>query len=190
MIDKIENWDNVEANYGDVKRITAGGYVCVILACTIETSKNNKQMLVVNFDIAEGDFKGFYKEQYKNAPRDNNNPVEPKWRGKYYLLLEGDNYEGRLKAFITSVEESNEGYVWDWNEASLKGKQFGAIFRDEEYVYNGEIRTIAKIWQVRSAKTIRTNEFEIPRKKELPVDEKQELDNSLSIPASDDQLPF
>ena len=190
MINKIDNWDKVEANYGESKRITAGGYVCVIMACKVETSSTNKQMLVVNFDIAEGDFKGYYMEQYKNAPRDNNNPKEPKWRGKYYLLLEGDNYEGRLKAFTTSLEESNQGYTWDWNEENLKGKQFGAIFRDEEYVSNGEIRTVAKIWQVRSAKTIRTNEFEIPKKKELSDDQLDKLDKSYAVPESDVQLPF
>ena len=57
------------------------------------------KMLVINFDIAEGEFKDWYLNKYKSAPRDANNPVEPKWQGKYYLLLEGEGYEGRLKAF-------------------------------------------------------------------------------------------
>ena len=193
MINRIENWDKVEANYGEVKRLKADGYICIILACKQEQSNSGKKMLVVNFDIAEGDFKGFYMDRYKNAPRDNNNPVEPKWQGKYYIVLEGEGYEGRLKAFTTSIEESNAGYTWDWNEENLKGKLFGGIFREEEYVYNGEIRSNVKLWQIRSTKTIREGNFEVPRKKELPEDEKKANNASLDatfIPVTDDNLPF
>ena len=194
MINKIENWDKIEANYGEGKRLKAGGYICVILACKKEQSqKTGKEMLVVNFDIAEGDYKGFYMERYKNAPRDNANPVEPKWQGKYYIVLEGEGFEGRLKAFITSIEESNQGYTWDWNEDNLKGKTFGGIFREEEFIYNNEVRTNVKLWQVRSTKTIKNGDFEIPRKKELPAEEKNNNNASLDatfIPVTDANLPF
>ena len=193
MINKIENWDKVEANYGEGKRLTAGGYVCVVYSCKQEESKTSgKKMLVVNFDICEGDFKNFYLNKYKNAPRDEANPVEPKWQGKYYIVLEGEGYEGRLKAFTTSIEESNAGYTWDWNEEGLKGKQFGGIFRDEEYIYNGEVRTNAKLWQVRSVKKIKDGEFEVPRKKELPEEEKNKLNAPFDTfqPVTDDDLPF
>lgn len=193
MINKVENWDKVPANYGDYKRVTAGGYVCKVLACRIENSKTTgKKMLVVNFDIAEGDFKDFYLERYKAIPRDQNNPQEPKWQAKYYILLEGEGYEGRLKAFITSVEESNENYVWDWNEEHLQGKLFGGIFREEEYIYNGEVRTNAKLWQVRSVKKIREGEFDIPRKKELSEEERNKLNAPFDnfTPATEDDLPF
>lgn len=189
MINKVENWDKVPANYGDYKRVTAGGYVCKIIACQKEKSKTGKEMLVVNFDIAEGDFKDFYFEKYKNTPRNQNNPQEPKWGGKYYILLEGENYEGRLKAFITSVEESNIGYTWDWNEQNLKGKLFGGIFREEEFEYNGQILSNAKIWQVRSVATIRNGEFEVPRKKEY-VPSTQEVATQMFQPITDDDLPF
>lgn len=193
MINKIDNWDKVEANFGEPKRLSAGGYICVILACKQEKSKNGKEMLVVNFDIAEGEFEGFYMDKYKNAPRDNNNPVEPKWKGKYYIVLEGEGYEGRLKAFTTSIEESNEGYTWDWNEENLKGKRFGGIFREEEFVYNGEVLTNAKLWQVRSVKKIIDGDFEIPRKKELSEEEKNKLNapfDNFVQPVTDDDLPF
>jgi len=198
MINKIENWDKVEANYGEFKRLSAGGYICKVMACKQETSKSSgKKMLVVNFDIAEGDFKDFYLERYKNAPRDNNNPVEPKWSGKYYIVLEGDGYEGRLKAFTTSLEESNPNYIWDWNEETLQGKLFGGIFREEEFVYNGEIRTNAKLWQVRSTKAIREGNFEIPKKKEISDDERERIEeqsnapfNNYNAPLTEDDLPF
>lgn len=194
MINKIENWDKVEANFGEPKRLSAGGYVCVVYSAKKEKSKNtDKEMLVINFDIAEGEFKGFYMNRYKNAPRDNGNPVEPKWQGKYYIVLEGEGYEGRLKAFTTSIEESNQGYTWDWNEENLKGKLFGGIFREEEYLYNGEIRTNAKLWQVRSVKKIKDGDFVIPKKKEVADDVKENLNapfNNFVQPVTDDDLPF
>ena len=194
MINKIENWDKVEANYGEAKRLKAGGYICIILAVKQEKSQNSgKEMLVINFDIASGEYKNFYMDKYKNAPRDEKNPVEPKWQGKYYIVLEGEGYEGRLKAFITSIEESNQGYTWDWNEESLRGKMFGGIFREEEFLYNGEVRTNAKLWQVRSVKTITDGDFEIPRKKELSTNETASNNASLDatfIPVTDDSLPF
>ena len=39
MIKKIENWDKIEANYGEGKRLIAGGYICKILAVMKEKSK-------------------------------------------------------------------------------------------------------------------------------------------------------
>lgn len=194
MINKIENWDKVEANFGEGKRLKAGGYVCVVLAVKKEKSqKSGKEMLVINFDIASGEYKNFYMDKYKNAPRDEKNPAEPKWSGKYYIVLEGEGYEGRLKAFITSIEESNQGYTWDWNEESLRGKMFGGIFREEEFLYNGEVKTNAKLWQVRSVKTITEGNFEIPRKKELSPDETASNNASLDatfVPDESVNLPF
>lgn len=194
MINKVENWDKVEANFGEGKRLTAGGYICIVYSAKQEESKTSgKKMLVINFDIADGEFKNFYLNKYKNAPRNEQNPVEPKWQGKYYIVLEGDGYEGRLKAFTTSIEESNAGYIWDWNEENLKGKLFGGIFREEEYIYNGEVRCNAKLWQVRSTKTIKDGEFEIPRKKEVPEDAKESLNapfDSFANDATNDDLPF
>ena len=193
MINKIANWDNVAPDYGEGKRLKADGYVCKVMAVKMEQSKAGNEMMVVNYDIAEGDFKDFFMERYKNAPRDQNNPQEPKWSGKYYIVLNTDGYEGRLKAFTTSIEESNPGYTWDWNEENLRSKLFGGIFREEEYIYNGEVRTSVKLWQPRSTKTIKEGKFEIPRKKEIPEEEKCKLnapfDNNYGQP-NNDELPF
>lgn len=196
MINKIENWDSVEPNYGERKTLKPGGYICQVIATAIEKSKNGNDMLVINFDIAEGDDKGYYMKRYKEAPRTNG--TEPKWGGKYYIVIDVEGYEGRLKAFTTSLEESNPGYKWDWNEENIKGKLMGGIFREEEYISNGEIRTSCKLWQVRSVATIRSGEFEVPRKKEISDDEREKIEERTSapftaeafVPVTDDDLPF
>ena len=150
-------------------------------------------MLVINYDIAEGDYKGFYMDKYKNStPRSDNEPI--KWQGKYYQMLEGDNWESRFKGLITSIEESNEGYKWNEDEASLKGKLFGGIFGEEEYLSNnGDIRTNTKLRWIRSTKKIRDGEFEVPSKRELPEEEKAKSNapfDQFSQPVSEDDLPF
>jgi hypothetical protein len=58
-----------------------------------------------------------------------------------------------LKAFITSVENSNNGFSYDWNKEvdQLKGKKVGLVFGLEEYTNSdGETKTIAKLNQFRS----------------------------------------
>lgn len=152
-------------------------------------------MLVINFDIAEGENKGFYMDKYKNStPRSDSEPI--KWQGKYYLMLEGDSWEQRFKGFITSIEESNEGFKWNaevGDEQTLKGKLFGGLFGEEEYSYNGEIRTNTKLRYVRSTKTIKDGNYEIPKKREISDDERERLNNSLDTtyaPITNDDLPF
>lgn len=35
------------------------------------------------------------------------------------------------------IESSNQGYKWDWNESSLRGKLFGGVFGEKEYEIDG-----------------------------------------------------
>ena len=149
-------------------------------------------MLVVNFDIAEGEYKSFYMDKYKNStPRPDNEPI--KWQGKYYLMLEGENWQERFKGFITSIEESNEGYKWNaevGDEQSLKGKLFGGIFGEQEYLYNGELRTNVRLRWIRSTKTIREGKFEIPKKMEVKVEDAPKNTSQFMTPYTQDDLPF
>lgn len=192
MIDKIENWDNIEPNYGEWKRLPAGGYICKVIAVAIEKSKKGNDMIVINFDIAEGEYKDYFWKMYKDAPR-NENLGEPRWGGRYYITLNTEGYEQRLKSIITSFEESNTNYKWDWDEQKLKGKKFGGIFRDEEYLSNGTKRTSTKLWQIRSAETITSGKFEIPKPKELSGDDYDKWDQiqtSAGYTVNDNDMPF
>lgn len=196
MIDKIENWEKVQPDYGEYKKLPAGGYICQIIAVAIEKSKSGNDMITINYDIADGEYKGYFMNRYKNAPRTNG--TEPKWQGKYYIVINADGYEARLKALTTSLEESNPGYTWDWNEQNIKNKIFGGIFREEEYLSNSnEIRSSCKLWGIRSVKTIQEGNFEIPRKKELSREQQAKYDETLDrafdnnfTPVTDDDLPF
>ena len=58
-----------------------------------------------------------------------------------------------LKGFITSVENSNPNFTYDWNKEvdQLKGKKVGLVFGLEEYENDkGETKTATKLTQFRS----------------------------------------
>ena len=72
-----------------------------------------------------------------------------------------------FKAFTEAVEESNQGYHWDWDETTLKGKVFGCLFRREEWEYDNRSGWKTQPCKAVSVSIIRENKFEIPKDKPL-----------------------
>ena len=162
MMNKPANWDSVEAITGEYKKLP-GGYVCSIVRAECTKSKNGKEMLKLAIDIAEGEYKDFYLNQYLQEQE--RNKEQAKWRGSYYQLTEGDSM-GRFKGMLLNIEKSNPGYKWNWNEKSLEGKLFGGVFREEEYINrNGGLSTAVKLISIRPVEGI--TDIEPPAKKVL-----------------------
>lgn len=189
----ISNWNDVQPIIAGETSLPAGGYICRILAVKEEMSSTKKNMLVINFDIAEGDYKDYYMNKYKNsAPRNDSEPI--KWKGKYYIVLEGDNWEGRFKGFITTLQESNPQFNWElcnWDTSKLTGLYFGGIFREEEFEGQNGVARNTKLYLVRSVDTIRKNDFKIPEPKLLESVNAPFTDNTnMTSKVTDDDLPF
>lgn len=166
----INNWNEVQPIMGgESQALPAGGYVCKINAVEETESKAGNAMLAIRFDIAEGDYKEYYKEKYMNAtPRNDSEPI--KWKGMYYIVLEGENWEGRFKGFITALEQSNPAFQWsmcNWDTNRLVGLLFGGLFREEEFQGDRGVGKTTKLCWIRSADEIRNGEFEIPQPKLL-----------------------
>lgn len=168
MLKKPENYDQVEVKEFDFTPITLGGHRGIIkiaeeytspisyntsLKVTVDTDKNDKQP-------------NYFSEQFKNDTR-----PEKKWNNgaiKYVSLKDDENCVRMLKAFITSVENSNAGFKYDWNKGveQLNGKKIGLIFGLEEYNANdGAIKTVAKLTQFRSVDKV--DEAKVPKVKTL-----------------------
>lgn len=130
-MEKIENWDNVEAKgMEDFKALPIGAYKCVIKEANIhKNGETQKESFKVSIDIASGEFKDYFQKRYDNSsfhPKKwDNNAVK-------YLAFKGDNVS-YFKGFITCVENSNPGYKWDWDESKLTGKKICGVFQYEEY---------------------------------------------------------
>jgi hypothetical protein len=114
-------------------QLPKGAYVCKILHIEERESKKGNPMIVFQFDIAEGEYKDFYKKQYA---ANENEDKQWSFDATYYLNVP---YEG-CKPFLTeqwdtfwaNIEDSNNGYVFDGNEKKIVGKTFGGVFRIEQ----------------------------------------------------------
>ena len=130
-MEKIENWDNIEAKgIEDFKNLPIGAYECIIKDARINhNEENGKDTLKISIDIASGEYKDYFLKSYENDTR-----IDKKWNNNAvkYLAFEGDNVS-YFKGFITCVENSNPGYTWDWNENKLKDKKICGVFLYEEY---------------------------------------------------------
>ena len=119
--------------YTSFEQLPKGAYVCKILHIEQQTSKKGNEMIVINFDIAEGEYKDFYKKQYEA-----NTNEDKKWSydAIMYLTIPSEGclpfITEQWDTFWANIEDSNNGYVFDGNEKKIVGKTFGGVFRIEQ----------------------------------------------------------
>lgn len=174
---------------GGRELLPAGGYVARILdAKEVEYSWGN--VLLLSFDIDEGEKKGFFKADYMAQTSE-----DKKWRGTYRLNepkgdgSERDGWSVRtFNNLVYCLEESNSGYHFDWDETKLKGKQIGVLFRNKEWAMNGKSGWTTECCAVCSAEDIRSKAFKTPKDKPLP--EEQKAPELPSFEDTDFGLPF
>lgn len=151
MITKPQGYDEALAYTGESLKLPAGCYVCRIIQAKVSKSKDgSRDMLLVAYDIDEGEQKGFFAKKHKELKT--NNP-QAEWPGVYRQLMDGTSLSF-FKGFIKSVERSN-GFEFVWNvkdnEQSLRGKRFGAVMgRKQKLSERGNKYFVTEIKQVRS----------------------------------------
>lgn len=130
-MERINNWNEVEAKgMDDFRGLPIGAYECVIKDARINhNEQSGKDTFKVSVDIASGEYKDYFQKMYEADTR-----IDRKWNNNAvrYLAFSGDNV-AYFKGFITTIENSNVGYTWDWDEAKLKGKKVCGVFQYEEY---------------------------------------------------------
>lgn len=121
---------------GEFKRIPAGAYNCVI--CKAEDFPD-KEYLCITYDIAEGEFSGYYSEMRTNHPDWGNVGVLYKSYKPKALPM--------FKRFCSAVSKSNVNFIFDGgsinsDEQTLKGKRIGLVLGEEQYYSNsGDLKT-------------------------------------------------
>ncbi len=170
-----KTYNDAEARTDGFERLPAGGYVCKITAVTDETAKD---YLSVVFDIAEGNYKGFYSDDWGKE-----HPLAHRFVMSYKETALG-MFKGRLKA----IDESNgtdfvKEAVGGLDEKELVGKLVGLVIGYEEYESNrGDIRERSYVKEVRNVEKIRSNDFKVP--------ELKKLDGKAAAPAADPMAGF
>ena len=152
MLVKPSNYDEIQVNQ-EFERLELGGHKGIIKSVEEYTSTiSGNTSLKVEVDTASDDKQpNYFQKQY-----DENTNSDKKWSTgatKYVSLKQDDNCIKMLKAFITSVENSNQGFTFDWNKEvdQLNGKKIGLVFGLEEYKNDkGELKTVTKLNQFRS----------------------------------------
>ena len=183
--------------YTEQERLPVGGYILQILDVKYQANDWG-DVILLSFDIAEGEHKGFYKENFKQQTGE-----DKKWKGTYRLRVPKDDGSEqdawtmrRFKTIITSFEESNNGYHWNWDEQTLKGKTIGALFNNKEYELNGRHGFFTNCHSLVPAEKIRSGKFTVPEDTLLKggnntSQPRPDADGFMNIPDGiDEELPF
>lgn len=194
-----ENWENVKA-VSERENLPVGAYVCKIVTAGVRTYKKSDgsgsfDRLEVAFDIQEGDFAGHYQKDF-----DSQRNEDKKWKGVLRLYIpvddgsEKDEWTKRIfKGFTDSLEASNLGYHWDWEEKSLKGKMVGILFRNEQWAMGERSGWKAQPFRALAVDAVRGGKFTIPKarpnKNAVSIDVTADGDNFAVVDDTED-LPF
>lgn len=130
-----------QAQYQPGQKLPAGAYVCKILGVKYETGQNcNSDMIIMQFDITEGEYKEFFQTQYENSTQE-----DKKYKGVVRVYVpkdDGTQQDGWTKnafaRWVDGFEKSNPGYIWDWNEKKWIGKMIGICFGETGTVIGGK----------------------------------------------------
>lgn len=122
-------------------QLPKGAYVIQIKDAREEQNKSgNGSHLTICFDIAEGDYKGYFQNMMENSTSE-----DKKWPydGRYYLTVPADGCQSFVwegwNTFFADLEDSNNGFVFGGDVKQLKGKLIGGKFHIEQTEYNGNI---------------------------------------------------
>lgn len=182
---------------GDFREdLPAGGYVVKIMDVKEAKWPSGDPCFEISVDIAEGDYKDFYTNDYRAQTGDNK-----WWKGTYRLTPPKDGapdwQNNRFWDFICAVEDSNSGFHFSGEEADLKKatfakKIFGALFRREETRPNASGNTYwnTKLFRCLPAEKIRNGEFRIPKDKATKEGGSTFTDLPAATEDEADDLPF
>lgn len=161
---KIDGWKSIEAKQpSEHWRIPAGAYVCEIERIKPEETKNGNTVYNIVFDIADGEFAGYYHDDFYD---------ELTFLHSYPLYVSSETAISISKAALQAITDSNDGFDADAAFVADKfdmfcGKRVGVVLRDEEYeTKEGNIRTSPRANRLIAAENVATTNYK-PKVKTL-----------------------
>lgn len=192
MIKRFSDYDQTQA-YGDYEKLPKGGYVMQIKGVETRTNSNG-EYLFISGDIFEGEYMQFFTREYRNQQAE-----DKKWHCNYLLNIPKDDgseqdtwTKRRFKTFTEALEDSNDGYHFDWDEQKFKGKLIGGLFNEREYeTQQGQIRRATNWASVTTVDKIREGNYTLPNDRTLQKPTLPATDASGFMSTDDlDDLPF
>lgn len=119
-----------------------GAYIGEIQAVKVEEDfDKTREVLVLMLEITEGEYKNRYHEVLKEQQEKFGGNV--KYKGSIRIKIPKNDdpddlqwIRGKFSDQICCVQESNDGYTWDWDENKLVGKAVGFSVRESIYTGN------------------------------------------------------
>lgn len=179
MIQKPANWNEIKENGGN-RRLPMGGYVCIIHGVADDTEH---QFLQIEYDVVEGEYKDIALDAYES------------WGSWNYTfrVYYTDKALWRFKKFITRVEATNPGFVFDWgNPQCLVKRGIGLVIGIRHYwsKKDGSLKDALDVQDFCTATEVREGNLPSQPKE---VDPKEPAPAPVMAPADDvddGQLPF
>lgn len=190
---KIDNFEKMKEEGSEevsFERLPVGPQIVKIVGIIDEV---DKEYLKIEFDIAEGEFKGFFKEQFENFKKDDG---KDKWPNQGSVIRSYKNTAYQFfTAFIIAIEKSNPKFKWNWDETKLINKKFVANFAEEEYLGEGnELKVSMKCREIRSISALKDGKIKELALKKLSTKTKSSAKptnrHTPTINVAEDDLPF
>lgn len=178
------------------EQLPKGAYVVKILNAVEEHSKNGTgSHIKISFDIAEGEYAGFYAQQYKANTNENKDwPYD----AVFFVNIPHDNCPEWMRlnynTFFADLEDSNDGFVCT-DAKAMKNKVIGGKFRIEQTTYNGNVYDHTRLYWTCVADDVRNGKAgKMPKDKLLDASGSAPEVNEgfMNIPDNleDEGLPF
>ena len=145
-------------------KLPAGGYVCRIIKAENARTKKGKFKLMLQLDIAEGEYKGYFRKLHEQLREYNPTANYP---CIYHCAIDSLYFGELMKAIEASNEDEeitkSELKESERNANVLRRLLVGMVFGDVEYeTRKGEITTIAQPRRPKSIEQIHNGKFRIP----------------------------
>jgi len=166
-------------------RPEAGAYVLGIVSAEERKTKKGDNMIVLCLDIAEGEFKGHYRELSSKFGKDR--------LLKHYRVIDRPESTPYFKGDIKAIEESNRGYKFNFDESTLRGKFVGGMLCEEEYLApDGDTKTSLKVGFLCSVDKAKSGTLKTPAIKKLKTGSDYQTTSTPSSgnDSNSDDLPF
>lgn len=182
--------------------LPAGAYVGKIYGARVEDGPGG-QRLAIQVDVEEGEHAGYFHRRFS---ADQGGRFAAKYKGVTRLNIPDASTDPQraewqqraLEGLAWALEQSNDGYHWDWDEAKLAGLAVGFSVREKDYYIpdSGLSGTTTEIYQFWPVEQVRAGKVRTPKKRELSAQDRARMeaaqqDTDLGMtPANAEPLPF
>ena len=127
---KPDGYDEAKSSSYNSKKLPVGAYEVEIINAAVRDEYGTEK-LILQIDIASGDYKGYFKKNFDNQAKYPKPGQKLKWKGIFKQATSGRSVNF-FKSLIKIIEDSNN-FQFDFNEKKLKGKRLGMVFKNRVF---------------------------------------------------------